>query len=257
MGQGSPGIITNQKREVVAGPPFAAGAANNGLSVDPVSGKIVWGENAIGGGGVAALLSNRVISFGNFNMAFKSDGGQTTTQFLKGKLLIFGNFGATGTAILMELQDGAVGRNETQVNTANAAIQRSALGDPGGGPGDFLDHFVPTGNFRITNTVDDADNGRLLQVNGNMSLGTDVTFNLDFPNTPAQSSSDLSSALFIGALVGDFVQMGIDPASVMPNSCYTAWVSAPDTVTVRFNNYSAGAQNPPVGSFKISVIKAA
>jgi len=100
-----------------------------------------------------------------------------------------------------------------------------------------------------------ADNGQSLQVAGNMSLGTDVTANFDFPLTAAFSSSDLSSALFIGASPGDVVLLGVDPAAVLPNSSFTAWVSAADTVTIRFNNYSAVAQDPPAGNFKVSVIK--
>ena len=50
--------------------------------------------------------------------------------------------------------------------------------------------------------------------------------------------------------------LGIPHGSVMPNSCYTAWVSATDTVTVRFSNYdSAVSSNPSSGTFRISIIK--
>jgi hypothetical protein len=61
-------------------PPFPAGAANNGLSVDPVTGLIVLGNNT--GGALATLLSNRDIP-------------------LNGKVLNF-----TGLAVQMHLNDG-------------------------------------------------------------------------------------------------------------------------------------------------------
>jgi hypothetical protein len=77
---------------------------------------------------------------------------------------------------------------------------------------------------------------------------------LDFPNTNAQLSADLTIAL-TGAADGDVVLLGVPNASILPDSCYTAWVSAANTVTVRFNNYSAGAQNPASGTFRVSVVK--
>ena len=54
---------------------------------------------------------------------------------------------------------------------------------------------------------------------------------------------------------GDGVLLGVPVASIVANSCYTAWVSAEDEVTVRFNNYSVGAINPAAGDFTIMVIK--
>lgn len=77
---------------------------------------------------------------------------------------------------------------------------------------------------------------------------------LDFPNTAAQTSSDLTITV-PGAVVGDVVTLGIPNGSVNANSCFTAWVSAANTVTCRFNNYSAGAIDPASGSFRVSVLK--
>lgn len=53
-------LITSQKREP-NGAPFPATAANNGLSVDGVSGKIVFGNSFVGGPGPAQLLNLREI----------------------------------------------------------------------------------------------------------------------------------------------------------------------------------------------------
>jgi hypothetical protein len=77
---------------------------------------------------------------------------------------------------------------------------------------------------------------------------------LDFPNTAAQSSSDLTIAV-TGAAVGDPVALGIPNGSVLANSTYTAWVSSANNVRVRFNNFSSGALNPASGTFRVSVIK--
>lgn len=77
---------------------------------------------------------------------------------------------------------------------------------------------------------------------------------LNFPNMAAQTSSDLTVTVK-GAAIGDGVMLGPPVASVVANSCYTAWVSAADEVTVRFNNYSAGALNPASGDFVVMVTK--
>lgn len=80
------------------------------------------------------------------------------------------------------------------------------------------------------------------------------TASLNFGNTLAQASADLTIGV-TGAALGDPVVLGVPNASVNANSCYTAWVSAADTVTIRFNNYSAAAIDPAVGTFRVSVLK--
>jgi len=77
---------------------------------------------------------------------------------------------------------------------------------------------------------------------------------LNFPSTNAQNSSDLTITV-TGAADGDVVELGVPNAAVLTNSNYTAWVSATNTVTVRFNNYSSGAQDPASGTFKVRVVK--
>lgn len=60
MGIGVISLQTSQKRDQ-SGPPFASGSADNGLSVDTVSGQIVLGNNVGAVGAPAQLLSNREI----------------------------------------------------------------------------------------------------------------------------------------------------------------------------------------------------
>lgn len=77
---------------------------------------------------------------------------------------------------------------------------------------------------------------------------------LDFGNTAAQNSADLTITV-TGAADGDVVSLGVPNTAVNANSCFTAWVSAANTVTVRFNNYSSGAIDPASATFKIRVNK--
>lgn len=77
---------------------------------------------------------------------------------------------------------------------------------------------------------------------------------LDFPSTPAQSSSDLTITV-TGTIDGDNVSVGVPNGSMTANATFFAWVSAANTVSVRYNNYSAAAQDPASGTFRVAVIK--
>jgi hypothetical protein len=77
---------------------------------------------------------------------------------------------------------------------------------------------------------------------------------LDFPSTTTLLSADLTITV-TGAADGDVVSLGVPNAAVNANTSYSAWVSAANTVTVRFNNYSSGTVNPASGSFKVFVTK--
>jgi len=68
MSIGAPSLATNQRTIPIPapGPPFVPTSAVNGLSVDPVSGAIVLGNNV--GLTSAALLSNRFIPMGAFSL---------------------------------------------------------------------------------------------------------------------------------------------------------------------------------------------
>ena len=79
-----------------------------------------------------------------------------------------------------------------------------------------------------------------------------ATATLDFPSTLMFTNSDLTITA-TGAAVGDVAM--VSPGTTDANSSYSAWVSATNTVTVRFNNYSAGAINPASATFNVIVIK--
>lgn len=77
---------------------------------------------------------------------------------------------------------------------------------------------------------------------------------LDFPSTLAQTDSDLPITV-TGAADGDVVRLGVPNGSVQAGSIYTAWVSAANTVTVRFSVYGVTAKDPASGTFKAMVVK--
>ena len=77
---------------------------------------------------------------------------------------------------------------------------------------------------------------------------------LNFPSTTTLLSADLTITV-TGAADGDVVSLGVPNAAVNANTCYSAWVSAANTVTVRFNNYSSGTVDPASVLFKVFVTK--
>lgn len=82
-----------------------------------------------------------------------------------------------------------------------------------------------------------------------------ATATLDFGSTLTATSTDLTVTV-TGAAVNDFVQVA-PPAAPNANTCFTGWVSAANTVTVRFNNYSGGTVDPASGSYRVLVTKVA
>ena len=81
-----------------------------------------------------------------------------------------------------------------------------------------------------------------------------ATATLNFPVTATRNSSDLSITV-TGAASGDAVSLGVPNAAVLVNTCYTAWVSAANTVTIRFNNYDNADKDPASAVFKVMVFK--
>lgn len=78
---------------------------------------------------------------------------------------------------------------------------------------------------------------------------------LDFGNTAAGTSSDLTITV-TGAADGDVVSLGVPNGSTLSNGCFTTWVSASNTVTVRFtNNDLLTSLDPASGTFKVTVFK--
>lgn len=142
--------------------------------------------------------------------------------------------------------------------TANTQLRVAESG--GGGDYTIFQGGAQGGNITYTlPTAAPVANGQVLSstTGGTMSWGPRFISNsaaLNFGNTLAQTSSDLTITV-TGAAAGDAVILGTPNGSVNANSNFTAWVSAANTVTVRFNNYSSGAIDPASGTFTAIVVQ--
>jgi hypothetical protein len=78
---------------------------------------------------------------------------------------------------------------------------------------------------------------------------------LDFPSTGAMSVSDLTVTV-TGANVGDVVAIGVPNGSVVASGSFSAWVSASNTVTIRYaNNDGLTPRDPASGTFKAMILR--
>jgi hypothetical protein len=78
---------------------------------------------------------------------------------------------------------------------------------------------------------------------------------LDFPSTAAGAASDLTIAL-PGAALGDCVILGLPNSSTVASGVFSAWVSAADTVKVRFDNtQTVGNLDPASGTFRVAILQ--
>jgi hypothetical protein len=73
---------------------------------------------------------------------------------------------------------------------------------------------------------------------------------LDFPSTAANAVSDLTITV-TGALAGGLVTLAIPNGSVTATASFMAWVSAADTVTVRYS--PKATEDPASGTFTVAV----
>jgi hypothetical protein len=76
------------------------------------------------------------------------------------------------------------------------------------------------------------------------------TATLDFANLAAIGCEDLTITV-TGAALGDTVALGVPNASMVANGTFFGWVSAADTVSVRFCTVVSG--NPASGSFRADI----
>lgn len=188
------------------------------------------------------------IQSNDFAYAVKIYGGNGFTGNNNGGDIYFKPGGKSGTGL-----DGNTSFNTTP--TVNfQAMQKgmyvgNASSEPTGNPtaGIFLWAFNVNSSAKLK-IRDESGNVGIIPI----SLQGSATLN--FPNTTAGTSSDLTITVTDAAL-SDAVVLGTPNGSVNGSSCYTAWVSAANTVTVRFNNYSSGAIDPASGTFKVTILK--
>lgn len=77
---------------------------------------------------------------------------------------------------------------------------------------------------------------------------------LNFASTLANAVRTLTVSV-PGAQVGDVVELGIPPEAMPADGGYRAWVSAADTVSIRFWNNGSVSRDPGSGTFNVMVLK--
>lgn len=113
---------------------------------------------------------------------------------------------------------------------------------------------VPSGNLTVSGAIT-AQTSLIVGTAGALAAVTKLlsaSASLNFPNTLANSQSELTVAV-TGAADQDMVALGVQSAGI-PAGSFFGYVSAADTVTVRFVNNTVGAIDPGALTFKILVI---
>lgn len=111
--------------------------------------------------------------------------------------------------------------------------------------------ILTNGNVHASGYVSPT-NGVLWQGGSQLTNIYTATATLDFGNVATIGCADLTIAV-TGAALGDVVDLGVPNASIVANSSFSAWVSATDTVTVRFCALISG--DPASGVFRAEVHK--
>ncbi len=158
MGSGAPSLATNQKR-TASGSPFTPGSANNGLSVDAGTGKIVLGNDT--GGILANLFSDREINQGIFSLSLNTNIAGAAAG---GGLVLNPTFNTSGAPTAFKL---------SLTNTASAAAANLVDIGTVGLIGSRL--LIPVNTAKVVFTA----NG--LQVQGTSAGPGGMTFNGTLP----------------------------------------------------------------------------
>ena len=162
-----------------------------------------------------------------------------TAQGTNERMRIDGNgkmgIGVTGPTAMLHLKAGTATASTAPLKFTSGTNLTTA--ENGAVEYDGTNYFATAGGVRYT-----------------LAKTLTATATLNFPSTGGTSSSNLTITV-TGAADGDVVQVGVPSAAAAANSCYTAYVSAANTVTVRFNNYTLGIIDPASGTFRVSVIR--
>lgn len=233
--------ITSQNIDIPTDTPSAADAtitlkAGNQINANRAGGNLFLQGGAAAGAGDGI---NGFISFGVSN--FTAPSGTTNTisevaRFSINKNLLIGTTTDVASAKLQ-----VVSTTQGFLPPILTETQINAIATPAEG-------------LLVYNSTDKTLELRDGTIWENIPNGLKASATLDFPSTNAANSSDLTITVTNAAL-NDMVLLGVPNGSVLANTCYTAFVSAANTVTVRFNNYSGVAQNPASGTFRVYVIK--
>jgi hypothetical protein len=207
MGQGQGSITVHQKGQTGnPGPPFVIGSANNGLSIDPITGRIVLGQAIGTAGNPARFLSNREIPMNGFSFLMQNAGN---TKFFIDPIndtFEFGDFNAQTHGSFFAID------NLGDILINNAAQSFFTINPPA------------TGGLITMQMNGGAPNGMGLQIDGSNGIitegdifagGNQTLFTIDDGNQTAEIgiSSGVAPALWLDFAnqdyaIGDFFGAG-------------------------------------------------
>lgn len=180
--------------------------------------------------------------------------GSGSGDFNSGHSVVLGATGAlqwTGGSLI---QGGFVDGN---IRLFNAATTGFGMLQFGGTTASFpaLKRSSTSLQVRLSDDSGDAplSTGTLTIAGGSPILKVlSSTATLDFASLVSIGCEDLTITV-TGASLGDTVSLGVPNSSVVANGTFTGWVSAADTVTVRFCTMVSG--DPASGTFRATVTK--
>jgi len=117
--------------------------------------------------------------------------------------------------------------------------------------------LITSGANALTLTTTAATNATFPTGSGALGYQLTGSASLNFPSTTSNTTNSLTITV-TGAAVGDVVSLGIDAATlaVTGNYSFMAYVSATNTVTVKFdNNNPVTTLDPAAATFKVKVFK--
>lgn len=229
---GTANSITNDPFAIALG--TGIGSGDDLLRIDPITDSII-----IGGSNDAGAIYNFILG---------KDGttGTLSTQTIRGSNAgLSADKSAADFEIKSGLPRGTGGSGTinfyTGQDTTSGSIQQRAVRRM------TINHGDGSGSVDI--------------VNGGLSVGGGTVVpailkgsaTLDFPDTGAGTDADLTITV-TGADDGDPVFLGIPNGAMGTNRLYFAWVSASNTVTVRFRNLNTVTnQDPASATFNVTV----
>lgn len=110
----------------------------------------------------------------------------------------------------------------------------------------------------VSNPTDANDAANKSYVDGAVLGGGSVitaSAVLDFPSTAANGGASDLTMTVTGAVTGDVVALGVTGSVAPPKTSYFAYVSGPNTVTVRFINNELSSINPSSATYKVKVFQ--
>jgi hypothetical protein len=260
VGVSNYGIYINQS---------TAAAANYALYNASANGKIFSaapifiGSNTAGLTGVAGLAAFQVdltASTGNILIPqTTNDANGPTLEFLK-RRVAFSTVTASGDFLGSIYFDGADGTDAAPGPRIQGKATEAWSGTASGSQ--LIFSTVPNTTQTLTTAVTIGQDQSMTVVGGvTIGGGTKIlkvlsaSATLDFGSTIAGASTDLTITV-TGAALGDTVAVGVPNGSVGANGDFWGWVSATNTVTIRFTNPNlVTTLDPASGTFRATVFQ--